>query len=106
MFKRDFDNSHEIDIILKKIMNILTQKLNGIWQKAICTRPYTLHLAISTKMIFCTYYNRVQGFLDTLYGLNSKGLTTSNFLLFSQYVSTNVDAINLYDVKMLPNKRN
>ena len=39
--KCNFDRVSIIYIVLKQV-NIFTQNLDSIWQKAICTRPYTL----------------------------------------------------------------
>ena len=52
--------------IFLKLMNIFTQNLVSIWQKAICTRPYNFSLSnIHWIFIFCIFYIGFRFFLDT-----------------------------------------
>jgi len=46
-------------------MNIFCQNLDSIWQKAICRRPCTFHLAIFTEFLYLAYFIQGSGFFWT-----------------------------------------
>ena len=60
MLEWDFGRIPKIGIYLKTNENILSKfEQYKLWQKAICRRPCTFHLAIFTEFLFLAYF--VQG---------------------------------------------
>ena len=64
MFKWDLGSIPKIDNILKP-NEYLKKKLNSIWQKAICRRPCTFHLAILTEILYLAYFIQCFVFFGT-----------------------------------------
>ena len=57
------------------------QNLDSIWQKAICRRPCTFHLAIFTEFLYLAYF--IQGSVFLGHPVENDTLMKSEFLVIA-----------------------